>query len=212
MPLLEHRLLGVDTEWGIWRIEEVEAYFLNAMEYSNEEYLELGRIKGKRRLEWLAVRYLVHFMSGRKQRAAMQKEESGKPFLPNSTYHISISHSDGLVAAIASRHVVGIDIQRIIPKIKRIAYKFLSEAELDSLRPDHELGQLHLYWGAKECLYKAYGKKKLEFKSNLKIDPVFEVQKKGYLTGSIQKNDQNDAFEIWYEWIDDYMLVWAKAV
>lgn len=169
-------------------------------------------IKGHRKLEWLASRWLLHLMSGRAIRGACLKDENGKPYLENSFFDISISHSRELVAVIAAPQAAGIDIQRIVGKITSISHKFLREEERVSLVDKNALEPLHVYWGAKEALFKAYGRKQLDFRQHILIKPFEFNLRIGKCFGSVQKEDYQADFEIRYEQIDDYILVYAVRI
>ena len=209
MPLSLHQHISDDIELGIWEIEESESWFLDNLHLSPKEKEHLVLIKGQKRIEWLAVRYLVHKMSGRAIRGAFLKDEFGKPFLQHSPYFISISHSSGRAAVIASPVNNGIDIQKIVPKMELIAQKFMHPDELNTLQKEHRLTQLHVYWGAKECLYKAYGRKQLDFRAHIAITPFVFMPEGGQCTGSVKKGDINMEFTIFYRLIDDFVLVYS---
>ena len=84
---------------------------------------------------------------------------------------ISISHTRAWAAAIISDAKVGTDIQVRVDKIDRIAHKFMSSREMENINPLRKISFYHVYWGAKECLYKAYGRRKLDFKNHILIHP-----------------------------------------
>ncbi len=209
MPLIFHRYLRPAGEIGLWKIEESEAFFLNKLDLFPEEIALLDSIKGHRKLEWLSSRWLLHLMSGREKRSACLKDEFGKPYLEQSFFEISISHSRELATVMAAPHSVGIDIQRLVGKIDSIAHKFLRPEEEISLSKTNYLEHLHVYWGAKEALYKAYGRKQLDFKQHISIQPFDFNLRNGKCLGSIQKGDYNEQFELRYEQIGDYILVYA---
>ena len=211
MPLLRHDHLTDSTaELGIWQITEPEEWFMEQLLLYPPELRQLSGIRGRRRTEWLAVRQLVHQMSGRETRGAFVKDEHGKPHLDKSDWHISISHSHGLAAAIASPSVCGIDIQFIVPKITRLAHKFLCPPEAASIEEATALDQLHFYWGAKEALYKAHGRRKLDFIEHIKVEPFKYVAPNGSTTGIVQKDGELLRFQIFYERSPEgFMLVWA---
>ncbi len=210
MPILEHTVLEDKTEIGIWKLEEEDSFFHDQLSLSTEEQKYYETLKGRRPLEYLCSRFLLHKMSGRDVRAVCIKDDAGKPFLKNSKYSISFSHSHEMVAVIASPKIVGIDIQKIVPKIERIANKFLNVHELDCIPPSNRLHELHYFWGAKECLYKAYGRKKVEFKSELLVEaPTFSngtFSSEGY----VLKENFPKIFSLKGQFInDDYLLVTA---
>ena len=187
MPLHSHKEIASGGEIGIWQIQEEESFFLEQLQLSQVEEEQIQRIKGRRKLEWLAGRYLLHKMSGRSIRGICLKDEYGKPYLENSPYHISISHSHDMAAVIAAPQRVGIDIQFIVEKIDRIAHKFMRPEELESLKASTRLEQLHIYWGAKESLYKAYGRRLLDFREHIAITPFSFKPAGATIKGRIRK-------------------------
>ena len=122
MPLQFHRYLQPEGELGLWKIEESEVYFLEQLNLTPIEEDYIVQLKGRRRLEWLAGRLLLHRMSGRETRGACIKDEFGKPHLEGSAYEISISHSRELAAVVAAPRNVGVDIQKLVAKIERLAH------------------------------------------------------------------------------------------
>lgn len=212
MPLIRHDILIPEAELGIWQINESEHWFMETLLLYPPELRQLSELKGRRRVEWLAARQLVHQMSGRTKRAAFVKDEHGKPRLEGSDWHISISHSHGLAAAIAAPVLCGVDIQFIVPKITRLAHKFLCPAEAESICAETQLDQLHFYWGAKEALYKAYGRRQLDFIEHIKVEPFLYEAAKGHTTGKVVKDREELCFDVFYERSEaGYMLVWAMA-
>lgn len=209
MPILQQRILHRKAELGIWKIEEPEDWFLQNMILHPSELEQLANIKGNKRREWLAVRYLLHYLSGRKKRGALLKDEWGKPFLDQSSFHISISHSHHKAAVISAPELCGIDIQKIVPKIRRIQGKFMNKIEIEALSNDHKLAQMHVVWGAKEALFKAYGKKKVDFKKDLQILPFDYKEEGDIIQGYVLKGKKQQHYTIHYEMINDFMLVYA---
>lgn len=209
MPILFQKEFIPDGELGLWKIEEEESFFLERLQLTEEECTVLEKFKGQRRKEWLAGRFLVHYLSGRKERAACLVDSYGKPYLKNSLFEISISHSRDVAAVIAAPRLVGIDIQKLVPKIERISSKFLSREELECISDKTRLLQLHVFWGAKESLYKAYGKKQLDFKQHILIEPFKFEQVGGTCKGYLFKDGFEGSFDIQYQLIGQYVLVSA---
>ncbi len=209
MPLLFHRYLQPEGELGLWRIEETEDFFLDRLDLSSVEEAYIEKMKGHRKLEWLAGRWLLHQMSGRSFRGACLKDEFGKPHLEGSLFDISISHSREMASVMAAPRSVGVDIQKLVGKIERLAHKYMRPEELASLQAATRLEHLHVYWGAKECLYKAYGRRQLDFREHLKIDPFDYDLSKGTFTGRVEKGEYLSFFELYYERIEDFILVYA---
>ena len=192
---------------GVWEIEEDEAFFLDKMTLFPEEKNHLRRLKvDKKRLEWLAARWMLHLLSDRKERGYCYKDKYGKPHLENSAFHISISHSQNKAAILASKYPCGIDIQHPVEKIYRIAPKFISEAEYSLIKEREEMLAYHFIWGAKESIYKAHGKKGLDYKKNILIKCLPPTED---LKGELIINNQSTNFDLFYHEIDDEHLVYC---
>lgn len=209
MPIFLHEHLQPTGELGLWNIEEEEEWFLHKLLLSPLELRQLSKMKGRRRLEWLAVRQLVHEMSGRERRGAFIKDEYGKPHLEHSEYYISISHSETIAAAIAGPVSVGIDVQKIVPKITRIAHKFLRDEEREIIQDHNLIKHMHLYWGAKEALYKAYGRRELDFRQHIFIEPFPLEAEQGVMKGRVEKGDFSATYQLYYRSVQDFVLVYA---
>lgn len=135
------------------------------------------------------------------------KDNYGKPYLKNSKFHISLSHSGEYVTAIISKYKVGIDIQEISKKVEKIKSKFLSKQELKQC--DNDILRLNRYWTAKEALYKGYGKKGLAFIENIIVTPF--KKKKNYFKakGFVKIHDKNIKFSLFSKKIGQSILTIA---
>lgn len=211
MPGILHRQLTPFGELGLWRISEAEEWFLEQLFLYPSELRQLEAMKGRRRLEWLAARQLVHDMSGRTLRGAFIKDEYGKPHLEGSSWHISISHSANLSAAVVAPVACGVDIQFIVPKITRLAPKFMRPEEMDSLQPDTTIEHLHVYWGAKEALYKAYGRREIDFRAHLHVTPFAFREMGGYTSAEVIKGSHRQRYRLHYELRDGFVLTYVLS-
>ena len=210
MPLLFHRTLMPAGELGVWRTEEDEWFFRTRLPLTAAETAYIDSIPGAgRRKEWVASRYVLHKMSGRAVRGTVLKDEYGKPHLEDSDWQISLSHTRRYVAVLAGPELCGVDIQVLVPKIERLAPKFMRPEESASLQPATRLEHLHVYWGAKEALYKAYGRRQLDFRENILVTPFAYDLETGRTAGAVVKDDLLLEFEIYYEKIGDTVLVMA---
>lgn len=167
MPLYSKKVLDSQTSIGIWKLDEVAEYFIQHLNLFDEELEEINILSERKRLEWLASRYLLHIMVGAEDRSPCLKDEFGKPYLSNSKHFISLSHSRNFVAVIMSDEPCGVDIQYLVPKIDRIAKRFMSLKELSELGMKSIIEKMHVYWGAKESIFKAYGRKSVDFKKHI---------------------------------------------
>lgn len=208
MAVTLHQHLREPGEWGLWHITESEEWLRDNVALFPGEEEAIVAIKGEgRRREFLAARILLHYMSGRSERGELFKDEAGKPHLRDSLFHVSISHTVDYAAAIAHPNPCGVDVQRIVPRIRKIAHKFVGEAEQSQLIPEHELLQLHLIWSAKEAMYKAFGRRELDFRQHLFVD--FEGYVSGKTTGSayLRKGESEMLFSLDFKVYDEFVLV-----
>lgn len=210
MPLSLKIESDKDIQLAVWNSNEEASYFSNKLDIHSAEVSILDRLSNRKLIEWLSSRYLLHLMTGRTERGEFTKDIHGKPHLENSNYHISISHSRDLVAVIASKLIVGIDIQYYVSKIHRIKHKFVSLKELDYIPSDKSVEALHIIWGAKESLYKAYGKRGLDFIKNIQLRDLNINSAQGEFYGRVVKDDYTKDFILNYILFEKFTIVYAK--
>lgn len=201
-----------EIELSIWKVEEAVQYFERKLDIHLSEHEIISKLSRRKKLEWMSSRYLLHLMSGRVSRGEFTKDEHGKPHLLDSEYHVSISHSNDFVGVIASKKVVGIDIQKYVSKISRIQHKFVSDEERLFLSTGDAIKGLHIIWGAKESLYKAYGKRGLDFKKHIFIQDLDVEDEIGHFTGKVIKDGYSKSFDLTYYSFNNFMLVYAKEI
>ena len=199
-----------EIELAIWKITENSSYFHDKLVIHQPEKSILEKLSHRKLLEWLGSRYLLHLMSGRTKRGIFSKDIHGKPHLVDSNYHVSISHSRNLVAVIASKYLIGVDIQHFVSKIYRIKHKFVNENEMETIPEAKSFEALHVIWGAKESLYKAYGKRSLDFKKNILITNLDLTHNHGEFQGQVIKGDYNKNFIIRFTLFENFTIVYAK--
>lgn len=132
----------------------------------------------------------------------------GKPHLKDGK-HISITHSFTFSAIIISDDTpVGIDIEKRRDKILKIAHKFTPiEAYKSIANHDALVSKLTIVWGAKESLYKIYGKKKLVFLNHIYIDDFsFE---NNITKGKILFEGVTDEYDVHFLEFDEFTCVYA---
>lgn len=136
---------------------------------------ELDHLHPKKKLEFLTSRRLIETMCREVNvdYRGIRKDEFGKPYLVDSDYHISISHSYPMVAcALHPTKPCGIDIESARSQLLKIRHKFLNPQELEFCGED--LDKLCIHWAAKEALYKIYGRKRLIFAEQLAVTEITE--------------------------------------
>src|SRR5690606_26993771 len=98
----------------------------------SQELSELEKIRSEKgRVRWLAVRSALSSLFPDENFECL-KDEHGKPYLLGYDGHVSLSHSNDYAVAMSNpSHPVGVDIEIIQPKIRRIVNKFLNECEIE---------------------------------------------------------------------------------
>ena len=210
MPLLFSRHIRLnrgDAEqvlsFGTWQITEDERYFREDLPLTPEEEADLDRFKGIRRLEWLASRLLLHMLTGAQIRLPLVKNAFAKPFfLHRPELHCSLSHSHGIVGAMLSDSMCGCDLQVLVEKMPRLAPKFLHAEEnafLQNYNAAEQFDLMHIFWTAKESLYKAYGLRELDFREHLRLSPFHWTNDSAETIGWVRKNEFSQAYQLYFE-------------
>lgn len=126
-----------------------------------------------------------------------------KPYLADHPAHISISHSHNRLVVLLNREKnTGVDIELIRDKVLKIRHKFLNAREAAFAGQD--VRRLITIWAAKEAMYKHYGLKQLDFIANLSVQDFED----SVIFGNIETQDYKKAFQLMWEQLDDYILVY----
>ena len=209
MPLIFQKYYeDVDCTVGIWERDENEDYLKGTMDLTEAQHKFIDSMKPFRRKEWLCSRKLLQELLP-DQNTRLYKDNFGKPFLENSPYFISLSHSQNRAAAIVSKTLVGIDIQAQEDKISRIYPKFISDQEQSALDKDHLVDSYHIFWSAKEAMYKAYGLKSLDFRRHMHLYAFDYFNTELELAGFVKKSDLVQDYDIFANKFDNFYLVFA---
>lgn len=156
----------------------------------------------KRELEKAGTIHLLNkLFNGHK--INLQYTITNKPFLVDRSEHVSISHSHTyLVIIVNQKENTGIDIELIRDKVLNVQHKFLNKNELNFA--DNNIEKLITLWAAKEALYKVYGLKELDFKTNLIIDNFSD----DILVGKIETNVVKKKYKLKCETLGEYKMVY----
>ena len=158
------------TKVLIWKIEESFNELNTNILLTDSNRERLNSMKSDLHQKgFLSIRHLLNKV-GYKD-TDLTYDEFGKPHLKDGKF-ISITHSFTFTAIIVSEDLqVGIDIEKQRDKILKIAHKFTPIEEYKTIANVEALvSKLTIVWGAKESLYKIYGKKKLLFLHHIYIE------------------------------------------
>jgi 4'-phosphopantetheinyl transferase len=193
--------------YAIWQITETADELRSALTLSDgEEMLYKSFVAESRKKQWLAYRLLLRRLLA-PENIALEYDPSGKPFLAGIDMHISVTHTEDLAAVIISRNAkVGIDIEKIRPRIQKVRDKFINEEESILIFQETELEQLTLAWCAKEALYKLYGLRNLDFRENIRVD--IPTRAGIPFRAKIHQGSRHNDYGLLSEKIGDFILVY----
>lgn len=190
----------------IWKIAEDADFFLDKVKWNNAELDYLNSISYEgRKLQFVASRFLIKTHLG--ENTVVYKDDCGCPQAEKA--NISISHTNEMACIIISKNKkVGIDLEPIHPKVKRIKYKFLTEDELSFISSTKEVEHLITCWSTKETVFKWYSKGNLPFKNNMKILP-FKYKKDGRVKVNLNIDSFNLLLNVQYKTIENHLLTYV---
>jgi len=199
------------TLLGVWKIDESIEDLFSLLMMKSSEMKMLSEFKHeKRKVQWLSVRALIRTLLGNPSRPLeISYDENAKPSLVKSRYHVSISHSKDKAAVLLSeKKFLGIDIEHIHPKIERVIHKFMSPEDIEQADTTHLIEYYHIFWCAKEALYKLNGRSGVDFIRDIKIQ-AFRYKGSGVIRGEIFFDQKWNAYQLHYQKINEYMLVYV---
>ena len=194
-----------DKILGIWKMSE-SLLEIEHHPYAYSFISESKQFKSEKRIkEWLTVRILLHTLLGVEKEIAYYS--TGRPYLIDHSYHLSISHTSGYVAILLSEHFeVGIDIEAYSTRVHRLAPRVFSSEEFFYSKEEtiYEL----LIWSAKEVLFKLIDQSNLDFKKHFKIYP-FHISNQGFFLAQEFKTESCNFYTINYQHTFEYILTYA---
>lgn len=172
MPLFYQQTIDRHTKIGIWKIEETENFFLETVPLQSEI------THPHKRMQHLAGRYMLRYLFPDFPYELIRIASTLKPFLENEAYHFSISHCDDYAAAIVSRDKrVGIDIETVSARVRRVKDKFINTIESGIIEhfenPASDLMKYTLMWSCKEAMFKWYGDGQVDFRKHLQLQAIY---------------------------------------
>jgi phosphopantetheinyl transferase len=207
MPLYKSLTVDPKTKVLIWNIKESISDLNTNVLLTEKSQARLNSMKSElHQRGFLSVRHLLKEVGYCD--ADLFYDHYGKPHLKDGK-HISITHSHTFSGIIISDEVpVGIDIEKQRDKILKIAHKFTPIEEYKTIA-NHEalIRKLTIVWGAKESLYKIYGKKSLLFLHHIFIEDFNFINKK--TMGSIRYEGQTASYGVHFLEFEGFTCVYA---
>ena len=207
MPLYKSIRVNDFTKVLVWKIEESLEELTHGIELTNSSKKRVKAMKSAiHQRGFMSIRQLLK-QAGYED-ADVYYDVFGKPHLKDKNY-ISITHSFSFTAIIISENnPVGIDIEKQRDKIVKIAHKFTPIEEYNTIaNHDALVSKLTIVWGAKESLYKIYGKKKLLFLHHIYIEDCSFIDTK--TTGVIKYEGHVSTHSIHFLEFEGFTCVYA---
>jgi phosphopantetheinyl transferase len=207
MALYKTLTVHKKTKVLIWKLEESILDLKKGILLSDTSLARLESMKSELHQKgFLSIRQLLK-VAGYTDFDVVY-DNYGKPHLKGGKF-ISISHSFTFTAIVLSEDApVGIDIEKQREKILKIAHKFTPFEEYKTIaNVDALIRKLTIVWGAKESLYKIYGKKKLLFLHHIYIED-FKFNDK-ITKGEIRHNGSVLPYNIEFFEFEEYTCVVA---
>jgi phosphopantetheinyl transferase len=202
MPLIFQQDINEFAKIGIWELKEAEIYFsgIAIRENISHSGKRLQHLAGRNLLKELFPDFPIHDIA---------ISSSGKPILMDGSYHFSISHTTKYVAAIVSKQFnVGIDIEKVSPKIIKVLKRFLSKPEQILLGCQNWAAANEaeiLMWCIKEAVFKWLGERGISFQKNIIILSINNDEQIALVE---VKKDTELKIRINYIFLNIYCLVW----
>jgi phosphopantetheinyl transferase len=128
MPFIYQHQINQSSRVGVWHIAEGEDFFLPRVP------LQRSITHPHKRLQHLAGRLLLTELAPGFPHELVRIADTRRPFLPDESWHFSLSHCGDYAAAVVSQvQRVGVDVELVSEKVERVKGKFLAQGELAML-------------------------------------------------------------------------------
>lgn len=208
MPLVQTLNTINKSQILVWKIDESLAQLVSeTQEMYNDQIRQFAN--NNRKKQWLACRLLLSKIL-KTDYIEVRYSENGKPFLPDGMGEISFSHTTDYVAvAFNANERIGVDIEKLSPRIHKVRSKFISENEEQWLKKsDQSIELLYLIWGAKESVVKLSSDRTLDFKKSIEVQEINYKQSGSF---DVKCNLFDDFLKAHYTTIENHMLTYVSV-
>jgi 4'-phosphopantetheinyl transferase len=189
MPQVDFNFADNSKEVAIWKISE---NFNELEELCRDKFFvpqEINKWTINRKLQWMSSRLLLKILSPHSE--IFFSQEKG-PVQTQNNLFVSISHTNYFsCATISQTSPVGIDIEEINDKAKRISKKFLHASELQIQKnfPLEESSFCTLIWTIKESIFKKFHNLHLIFSEQIVLKSL--KQNDNFFTAEVIVKSEN---------------------
>ena len=206
MPLYKTITVNSTTKVLIWKIEESYKELNDGIILTDISAVRVNNMKSElHQRGFLSIRHLLACEGYTDH--DLYYDENGKNHLHNGL-HISITHSFNFSAIIISDIKVGIDVEKKREKILRIAHKFSTAEDYQSLNhQDSLIRYLTIVWCAKESLYKSFNSVGLTFLNHIFVDDFSLYGNE--TNASVDFEDKKETYHIWFLEFEGFTCAYA---
>lgn len=192
---------------GIWKMEENLTELESMYEVKEAEMPVYYAFRNdRRRKEWLTVRILLRILLGREVEICYHP--SGKPYLKDESFFISITHTIGFVGVRLAHHPVALDMEYYSKRVLHLIPRFVSVEELQYINPDYDVEMALVMWSAKETLFKLFDISDVAFDEHLFVSDL-KYGDKGVFKGRVEKDGFYAEVKLQFEIIGELILVYC---
>lgn len=192
---------------GIWKMEENLTELESMYEVKEAEMPVYYAFRNdRRRKEWLTVRILLRTLLGREVEICYHP--SGKPYLKDESFFISITHTIGFVGVRLAHHPVALDMEYYSKRVLHLIPRFVSVEELQYINPDYDVEIALVMWSAKETLFKLFDISDVAFDEHLFVSDL-KYGDKGVFKGRVEKDGFYAEVKLQFEIIGELILVYC---
>jgi len=206
MPLYKTITVSSSTKVLIWKIEESFEQLMEGTKLTQNSQERVDKMKSDiHKRGYLSIRKLLA-LEGYTDFDLIYSE-AGKPTLKDGKF-ISITHSFQFTSIIVSTIKVGVDIEKQRQKIHRIAHKFTPIQEYRMFaNADALMRKLTIVWGAKESVYKSFGKTGVSFLKDIYVHQ-FSLEDK-ITKAEVSYKGKSETYSISYLEFEGFTCVYA---
>jgi 4'-phosphopantetheinyl transferase len=207
MPLLKINK-NENNSLAVWSLAESFEELSSLISLKEEDSIRLEKITSHiRKREFLTVRILLSGLLG--FYPEIIHDQDRRPFLSNSGYNLSISHSRSLVTVILSEKQVGIDTEENTRNVSHITKRFLCPEEIfwTSLTENPNNTWI-LCWSIKESVFKMMGIENVDFRTMMQIDPV-KLETQGVASVTLRIGEKCEKINVHYFWEGNNVVTWC---
>ncbi len=202
--------INATTKVYLWKITESFDELFRAVKLRDVSLARLEKMKSEEHQKgFLAVRMILQHLN--LDDLSLFYDESGKPHLKECPYkEISISHSNEFSAIAISDKKIGLDLEKIKPKVLKIAPRFMDVSHLENLSEQEKVVKATVVWGIKESVFKVKNEKGISFPDHIFESKFSLLDKK--TTAQLHFNNAKETFDIVFNNVEDYIFVCAFPV